>query len=111
MILQSLVQYYEALERRGEITRPGWCRAKVSFALELSHDGDLLRILPLTTETKKGKKTVSESCLLRFPRWSPDLPVYQLIFYVIIPDISCGLITKEILNGRKIAFSVQRKNT
>lgn len=68
MILQSLVQYYEALERRGEITRPGWCRAKVSFALELSHDGDLLRILPLTTETKKGKKTVSESLPLKVPQ-------------------------------------------
>ncbi len=36
MILQSLVQYYEALEQKGEITRPGWCIARVSFALELS---------------------------------------------------------------------------
>ena len=28
MILQSLVQYYEALEQKGEITRPGWCIAR-----------------------------------------------------------------------------------
>ena len=34
MILQSLTAYYETLERKGEITSPGWCNAKVSFALE-----------------------------------------------------------------------------
>lgn len=45
MILQSLVQYYEALERKGEITSPGWCTAKVSYALELSRDGQLKRIV------------------------------------------------------------------
>ena len=45
MILQSLVQYYEALEQKGEITRPGWCIARVSFALELSPNGDLKRII------------------------------------------------------------------
>ena len=68
MILQSLVQYYEALERKGEITRPGWCRAKVSFALELSHDGDLLRIIPLKYETERGKKTVLEPQVLKVPQ-------------------------------------------
>ncbi|WP_347559898.1 type I-C CRISPR-associated protein Cas8c/Csd1 [Clostridium sp. AM58-1XD] len=45
MILQSLVQYYEALAQRGEITRPGWCNAKVSFALDLSADGELKRMI------------------------------------------------------------------
>ena len=39
MILQSLVQYYEALVERGEVTKPGWCGAKVSFALNLSAEG------------------------------------------------------------------------
>lgn len=68
MILQSLVQYYEALERKGEITRPGWCRAKVSFALELSRDGDLLRIIPLKYETERGKKTVLEPQVLNVPQ-------------------------------------------
>ena len=47
MILQSLVTYYESLERKGKITSPGWCSAKVSFALELSEAGELLRIIPL----------------------------------------------------------------
>ena len=44
MILQSLVQYYEALEQKGEITSPGWCTTKCSYALELSLDGQLKRI-------------------------------------------------------------------
>lgn len=68
MILQSLVQYYEALEQKGEITKPGWCRSKVSFALELSHDGDLLRIIPLKVEKEKGKKTVLEPQPLKVPQ-------------------------------------------
>jgi CRISPR-associated protein Csd1 len=68
MILQSLVQYYEALERKGKITRPGWCNAKVSFALELSHDGDLRRIIPLKIEKERGKKTVLEPQILKVPQ-------------------------------------------
>ena len=31
MILQSLVQLYEDLVEKGEITKPGWCKAKVAF--------------------------------------------------------------------------------
>lgn len=68
MILQSLVKYYEALERKGEITTPGWCNAKVSFALELSHDGDLLRVFPLKIERERGKKTVLEPQILKVPQ-------------------------------------------
>ena len=68
MILQSLVQYYEALEQKGAITRPGWCNAKVSFALELSHDGDLRRAIPLKIERERGKKTVLEPQLLKVPQ-------------------------------------------
>ena len=68
MILQSLVQYYEALEQKGEITRPGWCIARVSFALELSPNGDLKRIISLKNEVPKGKKTVWEPQKLKVPQ-------------------------------------------
>lgn len=67
MILQSLVQYYETLEKKGQITKPGWCRAKVSFALELSSEGELKRVIPLKIEQQKGKKTVMEPQLLKVP--------------------------------------------
>lgn len=68
MILQSLVQYYETLERNGKITRPGWSRAKVSFALELSESGELKRVVPLKIEKQKGKKTVLEPQLIDVPQ-------------------------------------------
>lgn len=68
MILQSLVQYYEALERKGDITRPGWSMAKVSFALELTLDGELGRVLPLKIEKMRGKKMVLEPQMLKVPQ-------------------------------------------
>lgn len=52
MILQSLVQYYETMERQGKATRPGWSNAKVSFALEIALDGQLKRVIPLKEEKK-----------------------------------------------------------
>ena len=58
MILQSLVKYYETLAAKNEISRQGWCTAKVSFALDLSEDGDLLRVIPLKRSEERGKKTV-----------------------------------------------------
>lgn len=68
MILQSLVRYYEALEKDGTITRPGWCSAKVSFALELTEEGELCRVIPLKIEKERGKKTVLEPQLLKVPQ-------------------------------------------
>lgn len=67
MILQSLVNYYEALERKGVVTSPGWCRAKVSSALEISAEGELLRIIPLKVEEQQGKKTVLRPQTLKVP--------------------------------------------
>lgn len=58
MILQSLTEYYEALARRGELARPGWGSAKISFALELSPNGELLSVLPLFVTVQDKKKTV-----------------------------------------------------
>lgn len=57
MILQALVNYYEALEARGEISAPGWGMEKVSFSLHLSPSGELLRVIPQLLEETRGKKT------------------------------------------------------
>lgn len=58
MILQSLVSYYEALAEKGEIAKPGWQNVGVSFALNISRDGELLNVLPLKTQVQRGKSTV-----------------------------------------------------
>jgi len=47
MRLQALVDYYDILARDGKLPRPGYCKANVSFALELSEDGRLVSIVPL----------------------------------------------------------------
>ena len=40
MILQALAAYYEKLAEMGKATRPGWCTAKVSYALNLTEKGE-----------------------------------------------------------------------
>lgn len=58
MILQSLVDYYEELAARGEIARPGWAKVKVSWALELNENGELVNVLPLRHPSEDGKRMV-----------------------------------------------------
>ena len=57
MILQVLTQYYEDMLALGKIARPGWAKTKVSWALELGSDGELLGLLHLQREVVRGKKT------------------------------------------------------
>lgn len=47
MILQALTSLYEALAPKGEVPKEGWSREKISFALGIDENGDLLRITPL----------------------------------------------------------------
>ena len=58
MILQALVKHYENLEKQGEVDQEGWCRAKVSYAVNLSKDGKIIGIVFLKEEKERGKKTV-----------------------------------------------------
>lgn len=58
MILQALVKHYETLADKGLAARPGWCRANVSYALDIDIEGNLLGIISLKTEVLRGKKAV-----------------------------------------------------
>ena len=55
MILQALTDYYEDLLALGKIARPGWAKAKVSWALELGDNGELLGLLHLQQVVQRGK--------------------------------------------------------
>lgn len=57
MILQALTSLYEALAQKGEISKEGWSREKISFALSIDEEGNLLRVTPLfdTVDGPKGK--------------------------------------------------------
>lgn len=65
MILHELCAYYDTLAARGEISPPGWCDAKVSFALDIDGSGMLHGLIPLKTLPAGGKKEVPQ--LLRVP--------------------------------------------
>ncbi len=67
MILQSLVDYYDALTARNEIARPGWCLERVSFALNISPDGELLGVIPTMQEVDRGKKKVEIPQVMEVP--------------------------------------------
>ncbi|MFO7160775.1 MAG: type I-C CRISPR-associated protein Cas8c/Csd1 [[Clostridium] cellulosi] len=58
MILQSLYEYYEILVKAGEVPHPGYVIANVSYALNLSPQGELLNVIPLKQSVTRGKKTV-----------------------------------------------------
>ncbi len=65
MILQALTKYYDALLTQGAISPPGWCDAKVSYALHIRDDGELLDVFSLKQPSPDGKREVPQ--ILRVP--------------------------------------------
>ncbi len=60
MILQALNRYYDILlkDPKTEIAPFGYSTVGISFALNLSPDGELLDVLPQFTQEQRGKKMV-----------------------------------------------------
>ncbi len=62
MILQSLYNYYQILlndpPEGVEIAEPGYSNAPVSYALNLSEQGELLDIIPLVVPVQQGRRRV-----------------------------------------------------
>lgn len=67
MILQELVKHYEILVKQEKVSRPGWCQAKVSYALELDKDGVLVGIISQKISETRGKKEVQVPKALKVP--------------------------------------------
>lgn len=67
MILQALVKHYEALADQGKVSREGWCRAKVSYAVNLSKEGTIISIISMKQEEERGKKKVMIPALVTVP--------------------------------------------
>lgn len=67
MILQALVDYYEALAAQGRVAKPGWGIAKISYALNLDKQGRLLNVISLKLTKQKGKKAVEVSQNILLP--------------------------------------------
>ena len=67
MILQALTRYYEDLLAQGKIDAPGWAPAKISYALYLDENGELIQVVPTMEEVPKGKKTVLQPQTMALP--------------------------------------------
>ena len=67
MILQALTQLYEDLTARGDISRPGWSIAKISYALCLDENGNLLQVIPQFDGGQVGNKTVLRPKKMELP--------------------------------------------
>ncbi len=63
MVLQSLVRYYEILadDPDSDIAKPGYSKVGVSYALNISKEGELLEVIPLKVKKQNGKKIVEVS--------------------------------------------------
>jgi len=60
MVLHALNRYYDILTSDPDsgVAPPGYCSTNISFALNLSPQGELLEIIPLLQQVQRGKKTV-----------------------------------------------------
>ncbi len=67
MILQALVRHYEDLNRKEKAAPPGWNPVKVSYALDLDEQGQLLRAVSIQENVLKGKKTVLAPQIKKLP--------------------------------------------
>jgi CRISPR-associated protein Csd1 len=73
MILQALTKYYDILSAEADesedsnIAQPGYSVANVSYALNLSKQGELLDVFPLSQQVQRGKKMVDKPLSMIIP--------------------------------------------
>ncbi len=67
MILQALCKYYEQLAKEGKVSTPGWCQAKVCYAIELNEEGNVKAIFDLRDEKGEGNRKKKEPKSLHVP--------------------------------------------
>ena len=63
MILQSLVEYYEALELKGDAVGPGYGKEDISYALEINDAGELVNVISLKLSAKNGSAGTCEAII------------------------------------------------
>jgi len=66
LVIQSLCRYYEILadDPDCDIAKEGYSNTKVSAALVISKEGELVDVISLKVESGKGKKLVSRSMIV-----------------------------------------------
>ena len=116
MILQALVQHYERLAEEEKVDREGWCKAKVSYGINLSSDGKIQGIITLKQEEERGKKPVWSPRRIKVPEMVTRSSGISAIFSVTIQSICWvsmrAVPVREFLNAlrrrEKDIFPVER---
>ena len=67
MILQALADHYEILVRQEKLDRPGWSKAKISYALSINDLGELEQVSTLKEIREQGKKALLVPRLMALP--------------------------------------------
>ena len=109
MILQALMNYYDILNRAGEISKPGYSRTNVSFGLNLSTEGNLMNIIPLKVMTQKGKKTFERPQVMQVPEQIKRSVNVQSNFLCDNATYLLGLDLKGKAERAKLCFEDARK--
>ncbi|MCI7182267.1 MAG: type I-C CRISPR-associated protein Cas8c/Csd1 [Schaedlerella sp.] len=91
MILQALVDCYETLLENNKVAAQGWCRAKVSYALNLDVSGRIKQVITLKQEIERGKTKV----------W---LPVYRTVPQTV--SRSSGVLANFLCDNSKYILGV-----
>lgn len=67
MILQALVKYYQDMAAKGEIAEYGWGPEKISYALCIDEEGNLLQAVSVKEESERGKKIAFVPQIMEVP--------------------------------------------
>lgn len=67
MILQSLVKYYEILQKQNKVGTPGWNSVKVSARIILDEEGHFTNLVSTKNMQQVGKKQVEKDTLMLVP--------------------------------------------
>lgn len=108
MILQSLVQYYEALLEKKQAPAPGWCQSKVSFALNISADGELLSVSALKKPSLE-KKEMMQPLILEVPQMASKSLGVTSNFLCDSSNYILGIDTKGKPNRTRQCFLAAKK--
>lgn len=67
MILQALVKYYRDMAAKGKIAEYGWGPAKISYALCIDEEGNLLQAISVKEESANEKKKAPVPQSMKLP--------------------------------------------
>jgi CRISPR-associated protein Csd1 len=97
MNLQALNRYYDILARDPEsgIALPGYSTVGVSFALNLSSQGELLDVLPQFMQVQRGKKTVDVPRPMPVPEYTEPTSNIEASFLCGKSDYLLGISAKD----------------